>query len=313
MEDDTVNGDICVKEMSMQGLIDIHCHVIPAVDDGADSMKQAGRMLQREYRNHVSAVIATPHYRRGMFETPQDAVERQYERVRQMAERSRADMTVYLGCEYHCSSELVADMKAGNRPTLAGSDYVLVEFSSIHGESVIRRQVYELVTAGYCPVIAHAERYSCMRSDPELIREMMELGAQIQLTAGSVTGRFGWGTKRFCGMLLKRHLVHYIATDAHDVGERAPDLLECAGYVERKFGREYAEEIFIRNPQRIIANGKERQKTDETNRSYKRRAVLQYDRGTEYTSDKYPVRRSRKENHTGDQLSGRRGKIPNRV
>lgn len=249
----------------MQGLIDMHCHIVPGVDDGAADIETAARMLQMEYRNGVSAVIVTPHYRKGMFETPQDVIDHQFDNIHRLVSRSHSGMRMYLGCEYHTNSDMIGDLRSGKRPTMAGSSYVLTEFSSIHGYSVIRNQVYALLVAGYRPIIAHAERYPCLVKEPALLDELRELGAEIQLTSGSVLGEAGWSMKRFCMRLLKEKKVTYIASDAHDLRKRAPNLQECADYLEKKFGSKYAEQILVRNPRRIIRSGaalKERRNGD---------------------------------------------------
>ncbi len=236
----------------MRGLIDIHCHAVPGVDDGAEDMYAAGKILQAEYRNQVSAVIVTPHYREGMFETPQDLINRQFQRLNEMVKRSRSGMKVYLGCEYHANVKMIRDLKKGARPTMAGTKYVLVEFSERHNYQLIRNQVYALLTVGYTPIIAHAERYPCLLESPKLVEELVQLGAEVQLTAGNVIGESGFKRKRFCGKMLRHNLVKYIATDAHDITTRKPNLQACAQYVEKKYGRAAAEQIFIKNPSRII-------------------------------------------------------------
>lgn len=239
----------------MQGLIDIHCHIVPGVDDGARNLEEAARMLQQEYRNGVTAVIMTPHYRRGMFETPQEEIEKQYLKIWQMAQRSRSGMKVYLGCECHTSRELVEELKKGERPTLAGSRYVLTEFSSLHEFDVLRRQIYELVAAGYIPIVAHAERYPCLLRDKNRVEELRALGAEIQLTASSVLGDEGWREKHFCRELLKKRWANYIASDAHDLKHRGVNLQQCAEFLTKTFGQRYTEQLMIRNPMKIIKKG----------------------------------------------------------
>lgn len=239
----------------MKGLIDMHCHIVPGVDDGADTMYDAGKILQMEYWNGVSAVIVTPHYRQGMFETPQEEINRQYGRLEKMVLSSRSGMKIYLGCEYHSAPSMVSDLKMGKRPTMAGSRYVLVEFSGRHTYTQIRNQIYELTAAGYRPIIAHAERYPCLLKDHLLIEELVHAGAQIQLTASSVLGEAGRNAKKFSRLLLKEHYVSYIATDAHDITTRKPNLGDCAKYVTKKYGEEYAKQIFIQNPREIIREG----------------------------------------------------------
>ena len=242
----------------MQRLVDIHCHIIPEVDDGAASIRETANLLQKEYQDGVTEIILTPHFRRGMFETPQDVIEKQFAKVQRMVQRSRTGMKVYLGCEYHMHPQMVQDLNEGRRPTMAGSRYVLLEFSSLHSYAQIRNQVYVLAASGYVPIIAHVERYPCLLKRPVLIRELCELGAKIQLTSDSVLGEEGWRIRQFCRLLLKEHCVDYIATDAHNMRERSPQLQKCARYIESKFGEKYAEKIFIRNPRKIIKDGKER-------------------------------------------------------
>lgn len=242
----------------MQGMIDIHCHIVPKVDDGARNMEQAARILQQEYRNGVTAVIMTPHYRRGMFETPQEKIDEQFRKMQKMAQKSRSGMKVYLGCECHTNRELVAELNAGKRPTMAGSRYVLTEFSSVHGYDIVRNQIYELVAAGYIPIVAHAERYGCLLSDPKRVEELRELGAEIQLTSGSVLGEEGWREKYFCRKLLKRRWADYIASDVHNLTDRPVNLKQCSELVEKAYGRLYAEQLFIKNPMNIIKEGREK-------------------------------------------------------
>lgn len=247
------------RQSEMRGLIDMHCHIVPGVDDGARDLYDAAKILQLEYKNQVQAVIVTPHYRVGMFETPQKEIERQFQRIDEMTRRSRSGMRAYLGCEYYTNIHMVEDLKQGRRPTMIGTEYVLTEFSERHNYQLIRNQVYALLGAGYRPIIAHAERYPCLSRTPALVEELVQMGAQIQLTSANVLGKGGWRQKRFCHKMIERKLVHYIASDAHDQIERKPDLLPCAEFVSKKYGQQTAEQIFIQNPSRIIKKSKKMQ------------------------------------------------------
>lgn len=236
----------------MHGLIDIHCHIVPGVDDGARDLYDAGKILQMEYWNHVAAVIVTPHYRKGMFETPQEEIDRQFARINAMTRRSRSGMRSYLGCEYYADIGMVEDLDAGRRPTMAGTEYVLTEFSERHNYQLIRNQIYALLAGGYTPIIAHAERYPCLMKNVSLVEELVEMGAEIQLTSGNVMGGSGRTVKKFCHRVIRKNLVHYIASDAHDQVHRKPDLLPCARYIKKKYSPELAEKLFIYNPRKII-------------------------------------------------------------
>lgn len=232
-------------------VIDIHCHVIPRVDDGPDTVEEAKRLLTAMREEGVYMMIATPHYRPGMFETPGDTIEKYY-RIAKRASEKRG-MRMYLGCEFYRGAELPEAIKDGKGATMAGTDYVLVEFAPEDLFLTIRNQVCTLVMQGYQPIVAHVERYECCR-EPERVRELRELGAYIQVNAGAVLGQSGWKAKRYVKKLMIEDLVDFIASDAHDRNRRKPNLGLCAAYVERKFGRRYAQRIFVKNPLNILKN-----------------------------------------------------------
>ena len=107
--------------MPDKGLFDIHCHIVPSVDDGASSAEEAYKMLQMEYRQGVRNIIATPHYRLQMFETPIETVEHQFLVLRQLARKVAPDLHVYLGCEFHSNMEMVEMLRSGEVHTMVGS------------------------------------------------------------------------------------------------------------------------------------------------------------------------------------------------
>lgn len=235
-------------------LTDIHCHILPGVDDGASNKQETLTMLKKAYRDGVRRMIVTPHYRRGMFEPDQEYVRKMYAAVRKKAAQiGNSGIEVYLGCECHRYSGMADDIEKGILPTLAGSRYVLTEFSSLDSFSKIRAIIYELTSAGYIPVVAHVERYSALTECIDHVQDMIELGAKIQINAASLLGKQGRKVKRFCKKLMKKELVHYIASDAHNLKTRPFLLRECADYVAKKWGKTTARRIFIENPSKIIA------------------------------------------------------------
>lgn len=234
-------------------LTDIHCHILPGIDDGAANGKMTVSMLRKAYAEGVRRIIVTPHYRRGMFEPPMDKVYKRYLQVRKKASEIGAfGIEVYLGCEYHRHSDMAEVLESGRRPTMAGSRYVLTEFSSVDPYSRVRGTLYELVTAGYIPIIAHAERYQAFFENMENVADAIALGAMIQINADSLVGESGFKTKQFCKKLMKEDMVQFIASDAHNIKDRPSRLGQCAKYVERKWGRDRALRIFEENPSRII-------------------------------------------------------------
>ena len=114
----------------MKNLFDIHCHIIPGVDDGARTMEMALKMLQMEYEDGVRSIILTPHYRREMFETPKEKIERQFALLKEQSEAPiGSDLRLYPGCEFHATISMVESLSSTERQTLAGSAYVPTDFS----------------------------------------------------------------------------------------------------------------------------------------------------------------------------------------
>lgn len=238
-------------------LTDIHCHVLPGVDDGAESSKVTMDLLRKEYKDGVRRIILTPHYRVGMFEPSLKLVEHRFQKVKAYAARiGKFGIQVYLGCEYYRSITMCEDIKAETRYRMAGTSYILTEFSSRDTYRTIRNIIYDLVVQGYTPIIAHVERYDALLKDADDIGDLIELGAMIQINAESVLGDRGRKVKKFCKKLMDLDYVHFVASDCHDMVNRSPKLGECASYIEKKRGEEYARQLFQYNPDKILLRGK---------------------------------------------------------
>lgn len=233
----------------MKGIYDIHCHIIPGVDDGSKNLEMSRWMLQKEYDEGVRHIIATPHFRYDMFEASLNAVKKQFLRVKAAAEEIGIEL--YLGCELHASMDMAACLKSGERLTMAGSRYVLTEFSTIDQKSYIRDRCQELIRWGYYPIIAHVERYRAVNGDLDFVDELRSMGAYIQVNTDSITGKDGFTIKRFCKKLIKEDLLDFVGTDGHDKSKRVPEISRCCDQIEKVMGSGYAKKIFIDNPKKI--------------------------------------------------------------
>lgn len=237
----------------MHGIVDMHCHILPRVDDGAISERMALDMIRDEKKQGVEHIILTPHYRRGMFETEQRTIQKRFERVQELNEQMKAGVSLYLGCEFHRSSDMINLLEQEIKPTLAGSKYILTEFSHRDEYAKIRKTVYDLSVNGWIPIIAHGERCPSLIEDLDRVEEVRRLGARLQVTTGAVYGKHGFRYKWLCKKLIKEDLVDFIATDAHDRTQRAPDFDRCVQYIEKKKGLSYARRLFVHNPSMILA------------------------------------------------------------
>lgn len=238
----------------MQPSIDIHCHILPGVDDGSPDMETSLEMLRIAEKDGISHMILTPHHK-PMHHNVSPGHNVSYRKaLQEKAEQQGIKVKLFSGNEIYYSDETRDQLERGEICSLAGSDYVLVEFHPTNPYKAIHNAMYRVQSAGYIPIVAHVERYSDILSHPAYVEELVEMGCYIQVNASSVLGKYGLGVAHFTKKLLKQELVHFVATDAHDTKRRSPKLSECRSYVERKYGGDYADKLFTVNPANVIRN-----------------------------------------------------------
>ena len=231
-------------------MIDIHCHLLYGVDDGARTMEESVAMLKEAHDQGIGGIILTPHYRHGMFSYPVEAIADHFMKLKPCAEK--LGIVLGLGTEYHVNSRIIEALESGRCRTLAGTGYVLTEYSHDSSFSYLEQMTEELVRHGYIPVIANAERYGCMTGNMEPVKRIRRMGAWIQLNADAVLGLEGMATKRFCRKLLKEELADVIASDCHGITRRACHMEKCRQMLEKKYSVEYADQLLRKNPGKIL-------------------------------------------------------------
>ena len=240
----------------MRDLYDIHCHILPGVDDGAKDMDMALSMIEKEIDAGVETIILTPHFRKEMFEPDMEDIWSAYDTL--VDETRNRNIRLYLGCEFHANMEMVRMLREGEIASMAGSRYVLAEFGGSSEASYIKERLYSLLASGYKPIAAHIERYEATRSDIDFVEELVDMGAYMQINADSIIGKEGFGTKRYCKKLMKYDLVHFVGSDCHNLTSRVSRIGEAYNYVSKKMDEAYADHLFIENPRKILADAKKR-------------------------------------------------------
>ena len=239
---------------NLQPTIDIHCHIMPGVDDGSPDMATSLEMLRIADKNGITHLILTPHHKPMHHNVSPEHNVAYRKRLQEAAADAGIKAKLFSGNEIYYSDETMEELESGKICSLAGSDYVLVEFHPTNPYKAIQNAMGRVQAAGFIPIIAHVERYSDIVSHPARVRDLIDMGCFIQVNASSVMGKYGLGISHFTKKLLKDELVHFIASDAHDTGRRAPQLLDCRNYVERKFGEDYGKKLFFTNPANVIRN-----------------------------------------------------------
>lgn len=238
----------------MRGFIDIHTHLLPGVDDGAQSMSQSLRLLRMAWENGTRTVVLTPHYRGKYKQNTPDMLNLKFSWLQETVSAELPGMQLYLGQEIAYENDAPEAMHQGRVLPMNDSQYVLLEYRTNSLRSQIITGVSETIYCGFIPIVAHIERYDVARKEPDLVDELLHIGALLQLNADSIIGANGFGVKRFCHKLLNVQKVHFVASDAHDSTQRPPLLRECFLRVCKKYGKEYAAELFYENAQAVIEN-----------------------------------------------------------
>lgn len=236
----------------MNSIADIHCHVLPYVDDGAEHSSEMEEMLISSAKQNVRVLCLTPHLRSGMFTSEDETVVNRFEQAKAFVEERHLPLKLYLGREYYCDKTFLERLETGDVIPLGEGNTLLVEFSSRYDTGTILKYLEQVKKEGYRPLVAHVERYPAMNSDTEEVERLISAGAKIQVNAGSLLGREGHRQKAFGWKLLKQDLVDVVASDCHDPNYRPPELGECARKIESKAGKDAAERVLWENPMKIL-------------------------------------------------------------
>lgn len=236
----------------MAQFADIHCHTLFGVDDGASSEAEMQQMLCMAYESGTRAVCFTPHFD-PQNKLDQDALEHAFSLATEYCAENFSDMKLFLGNELSYYVGCLESVLDGCCRTMAGGRYVLVDFFACSGWTELQRGVTQIARCGYIPIVAHVERYSFAAGRVREIAELREIGAVIQINAGSLLlGRFS-SVGRMARRLLSEELVDIVASDAHDVLGRAPVLSRAYQTVQKKYGTDYADQLFWENPKCVLS------------------------------------------------------------
>jgi protein-tyrosine phosphatase len=234
-------------------LIDIHCHILPSLDDGPAADDEAIAMAELAVREGVETIIATPHYGKADYWIDGSSAQNAVSRFNILLQERNIPLIVLTGQEIRLNDTILDHMETGKLLPLATSAYILIEFPSRFVPKNTASVLHELQVLGYTPIIAHPERNMEIVRKPQIIRELYDHGALFQMTAGSITGHFGKTIQRVSMQLLRAYDIHFIASDAHHPTQRPFNLK--AGYetIIKQLGSDYANHL-QQNARQILTN-----------------------------------------------------------
>ena len=238
-------------------MIDLHCHILPDIDDGPELLDESIEMCRIAVNDGISKIICTPHHVAGKYNNNRKKIIRRVKKLQASIDSEHIPLTLFPGSEIRLDLNLVEKIKAGELMTMNDSGrYITLELSDEALPQSMEEIISTLIFAGIIPVIAHPERNSAIRSNPEIIYQLVQLGALAQLTTSSLTGHFGSKIEEFSVFLLEHNLVHMLVTDAHSSRHRRPVLSKGLKRLKAIVGEKAAMEMVETIPQKIL-NGED--------------------------------------------------------
>ena len=234
-----------------EGIIDIHSHILPGVDDGSRNMEESLKLLEMAYSQGVRGIIATPHYSRSHDNSHHVPLT---EKLREEFRKLHPDFEIWPGQETFFHEELPERLLEGQALTLAKSRYVLMEMDTGREYSYILRAVRSLVQSGYKPVFAHIERFPALRSDDRL-DEMVRAGCLLQMNYDSLKGNF-FTRDKWCRSKVLEGRIHILGSDMHRLDFRPPAIDEAMKWLEKALPEDELLRMTRVNPLHIIHNEK---------------------------------------------------------
>lgn len=235
-------------------MVDIHCHILPEVDDGAWDMEAAVAMAKIARDSGVKKIITTPHFKGEPAALGSVGLFRHQLRLLQSRlKRERVEVELLPGAEVLCVPQTMELAQTGRLPTLGTGRYVLTEFYFDASAGFMDETLHGLRQMGYLPVVAHPERYGAVQRDPELAARWFHRGIVLQVNKGSVLGAFGRRAEDAAVRMLCRGNAHIIASDAHSPEVRTTDLQPVRHWCMDHLGQAYTKILLEDNPGRIAA------------------------------------------------------------
>jgi len=228
---------------------DIHYHLIYGVDDGPETLEQSLELAQASINDGVTHIVATPHANHGYPFLP----EVNKERLDVLSQRLAGRLTLGLGCDFHLSYDNIEDLfRNPAKYTINGRRYLLVEFPDFGIPPNIAKTFYDMQCAGVTPIVTHPERNAILMGTPQLIRNWLEHGCLLQVTAGALFGRFGPRIEASVHKMVKDNWVHLVASDAHYIKGRWPRMGQAYQVLKDRYGEEVASRLCVRNPRSVF-------------------------------------------------------------
>lgn len=240
-------------------MIDIHSHIIFDVDDGPKTLEESVALIDMSYAQGVRKIVATSHRRKGMFETEEEKILTNFQRVKAIVEDKYSDLSLYYGGELYFTEDILEKLNQKKIPTMNATRFALIEFSMTTPWRDIHSALSKVLMLGITPIIAHIERYNALEFDKKKVEELINMGCYTQINSIHVLKPklFGDKEKLFkkrAHYFLEENLVHCVSSDMHNTTIRPPYMKDAFDIIQKKYGKKRANLLFKINADILLDN-----------------------------------------------------------
>jgi protein-tyrosine phosphatase len=233
-------------------MIDIHCHILPGIDDGAADQSVSLAMAKQAVVEGVTQIVATPHHRNRHWDNPKFEIFQRVETINTLLKENQIGLEVLPGQEPRIFGEMASPEAEAELMTVNNNKkYILIEFPTHHVPRYAQQLFFDLQVKGVTPVIVHPERNEEISQHPNRLYQFIADGALSQVTAASLVGKNGRSTKKLTLQFIENNLAQFVASDAHNVSARPFYMQEAFLNLKKQFGRDLAN-IFRENAELLI-------------------------------------------------------------
>lgn len=233
-------------------MIDLHCHLLPGIDDGAKTPEISLEMARIAVADGISVTACTPHILPGVYDNSGPGIKAAVAQLADALAQAGIPLAVVAGADVHIAPDLGTQLRDKQALTINDSRYFLFEPPHHVVPPRLENHTFGLQAVGYVPILTHPERLSWVEGHYDLIKRLVYSGVLMQLTAGSLMGRFGRRPRYWAERMLDDGLCHVLATDGHNTEQRAPRMSDAREVAARKLGDGEATNLVLTRPQGIL-------------------------------------------------------------
>lgn len=233
-------------------MIDLHSHILPGVDDGSQSLEQSLEMARMAVADGTTVMACTPHIYPGLYMNDAARIRVERDKLQEALDTCHIPLQLVVGADAHLVPELLEGLQSGRVPTIHGSRYLLLEPPHHVPPPNLEQSVFQIMAAGYVPVITHPERLVWIEHHYPTFVQLARRGAWLQLTAGAIVGKFGRRARYWSERLLGEGWVHLVASDAHNTSMRSPCMSQAIPVLEKAVGAAETRRLLHDRPRAIL-------------------------------------------------------------